>query len=215
MRKLGLVSVVALVLLTACSGIPGVYTVERSGDLSSAASGSGAPFTAQTYADEVWVSDVPAAADAAVPVADLFGKLATDPEAAQEAFGHNQGSGSPWSFMVAGEGTIERVDTTGASILLVLDQDYAPDAQVALQIGPAFIGTAIRDSLGTINFSEFVNQIDFADVATFLNDHVRNEVVAELDPATLEGATVTFVGAFSLVDPENIVITPVRLEVSP
>jgi len=215
MRKLGVVVVLAasVLLATGCSGIPGVYTVERSGDVA-VATGSDAAFDAQAYADRVWADDVPGAITGAVPIADLFGQLATDPEAAQTASGHSQGPGSPWSFLVAGEGTIAKVDTTGASVLLVLDQDYAPNAQVALQVGPAFIGTAIRDSLGSINFSEFVNQIDFADVATYLNGHVRDEVVADLDPTGLEGKTVSFVGAFSLVDPTNIIITPLTLQVA-
>jgi predicted lipoprotein len=214
MRKVAVVTVLAVAfLVSACSGIPGLYTVERSDEAAAAASAAGV-FDAVSYADTVWGTDVPPAAAAAVPITDLFAGLGKDAAGTQSAYGHNQGSGSPWSFLVSGEATIADVDTTGASTLLVLEQDYAPNAQVAIQVGPAFIGTAIRDALGTIKFSEFVNQIDFADVATALNDRVRSEVVAGLDPTTLVGKQVKFTGAFALADPSSIVITPLKLEVS-
>jgi predicted lipoprotein len=222
MRRIGFGAAVlaSALMLAACSGIPGVYTVEKVGDGTAAASAGanaadGAAFDAASLADKAWSEDVPKSAAAAVPIDTLFSGLASDSDGTSSKYGHNQGAGSPWSFMVSGEGTIASVDTSGASALLVVNQDYAPNARVSLQVGPALIGTAIRDSLGTIQFGQFVNQIDFADVATALNDKVKKGVVADLDPPTLAGKKVKFVGAFSLVDPSNVVITPVRLQVLP
>jgi len=77
-----------------------------------------------------------------------------------------------------------------------------------------FLGTAIRDAVGFIDFSQFANQIDFADVASALNDRVRADVVKGVKPASLKGRDVTFEGAFQLLDPANIVVTPVSLSVA-
>jgi predicted lipoprotein len=38
--------------------------------------------------------------------------------------------------------------------------------------------------------------------------------ISDLDPASLEGKTVTFIGAFSLDDADNVIIVPVALEVT-
>lgn len=205
----------AALLLSACSGIPGVYTVERPGDPGASSTSGPGSFDPPTYAAKVWKDDVPKAIAAAVPAATLFPQLASDPKAAQTSHGHSQGNGSPWSYVVSGEAVVASVDTSGPSALLVLDQDWAPGTTVSIQVGPAMLGTAVRDSLGTIDFSTFVNQIDFADVATELNKLVKQEVVADLDPAALTGKKVSFVGSFAYSDPKNVVITPLQLKVAP
>lgn len=215
MRLSRLIPVVAgAILLTACAGVPGVYTVERQGDAVPGATGTAGPFDPVAYADGVWTTDVPKAVAAAVPAETLFAALAQDREAAQTKYGHSQGSGSPWSFVVSGTATVAEVDSSGPSALLVLDQTWAPASAVAIQVGPAMLGTAVRDSLGTVDFSTFTNQIDFADVATELNNRVKKDVVGSFDPASAVGKKVTFVGAFSLADPTTIVITPLELKVA-
>lgn len=216
MRLSRLVAVVmGALLLSACSGVPGVYTVERPGDPKPSGSGStSGPFDPKAYADKVWSTDVPKAVAAAVPATELFAALAADKTAAQTKYGHSQGSGSPYSYIVSGTATVADVDTSGPSTLLVLDQSWAPGATVAIQVGPAMLGTGVRDALGTIDFSTFTNQIDFADVATELNNKVKADVVAGIDPAAAKGKKVEFVGAFSLTDPTSIVITPLQLKVA-
>lgn len=207
--------VVAALLLSACSGIPGVYTVERSGEPGASSTAGSGSFDAAASAARIWKDDVPAAVSGAVPAATLFPQLATDPESAQTSHGHSQGNGSPWSYVVSGEATVASVDTSGPSALLVLEQDWAPGTTVSIQVGPAMLGTAVRDSLGTVDFSTFVNQIDFADVATELNKLVKKDVIAGLDPASAKGKKVTFVGSFAYNDPKNVVITPLQLKVAP
>ena len=38
--------------------------------------------------------------------------------------------------------------------------------------------------------------------------------VQQIDPASIEGKTMSFIGAFSLDDIENIIVVPVQLEVT-
>ena len=47
------------------------------------------------------------------------------------------------------------------------------DHEVVLQIGPAINGTALRDASGLITFDDFLNQLEYQNVATELNNRVK------------------------------------------
>ena len=79
--------------------------------------------------------------------------------------------------------------------------------------GPVLIGTALRDAVGFISFSQFTNQIDYLDVATAINSLVKTDVLAKVDKAGLIGKQVAFAGAFSGIDPSNVVVIPTELSV--
>jgi predicted lipoprotein len=83
-----------------------------------------------------------------------------------------------------------------------------------MQIGPVLRGTALRDATGIVRFSDFVNQLQFADVGTELNERVLNAVLATLDKATLKGRVVIFAGvltAESNAEPPLRELIPVKL----
>ena len=80
-----------------------------------------------------------------------------------------------------------------------------------LQIGPVIRGTALRDALDFIRFTDFVNQLEFAGVATALNDHVVSAVL-QAAPDLVSGAEVSFVGAVPVSGALEIV--PVKLAVT-
>ena len=84
---------------------------------------------------------------------------------------------------------------------------------VQVQIGPAINGTALRDVTGTVSFNEFTNQLEFQGVATEFNSRVRAGVLADVDPAALEGKTVHVVGAYTRVNPALVSVVPVVFEV--
>ena len=86
------------------------------------------------------------------------------------------------------------------------------DVTVSVQVGPALPGTAIRDAVGFIEFGQFVNQVEYADAATALNNQVKAQVLEDLDPASLEGKKVQVLGAFTYLAPTVVTITPVKLE---
>lgn len=216
--RLGAVAALAAVL-TACSGVPGVYTVEKRGDSGATGlrQGGTAPFDAEAYVAGIWTAKViPTLDGAAADAGTVLAAVRNDPAAAATAYGRPSTSGGPATFVVKGSGTVLGVDTSGPQGLLRVDLapgDGTPDLGIA--IGPAFLGTAVRDSLPFIDFSQFTNQIDYADVATALNATVKKDVVGDLDPAAAKGKRVGFVGAFSLLDPTAVAVVPVSLEVSP
>ena len=97
--------------------------------------------------------------------------------------------------------------------------DVAPGdgrADALLMIGPVLRGTALRDVLDFIQFTDFTNQIQFADVANALNDHVLTTVIEHLDAATLKGRHVQVLGVAwrqsSTVDVLPFVV-PVQLSI--
>jgi predicted lipoprotein len=164
-----------------------------------------AAFAAQTYEPQV----VPEIQRSAVDLSVLLPALAQDKEAAGQQYGRRPGTG-PYNFAVRGTGVAGNV----RSGLLPVTVPGVPDGtQVYVQVGPAINGTALRDSVGFITFGQFLNQVEYADAATALNEAVKQRVLAGLDPAALSGRTVSFVGAFTALTPTTVTITPVELQV--
>ena len=77
-------------------------------------------------------------------------------------------------------------------------------------------GTALRDATGIVRFTDFINQLQFADVANEMNGRVLQTVLAGLTPSALENRIVSFAGAATLDDaaqPPIRDLIPVRLTV--
>ncbi len=166
--------------------------------------------------DGIWESKVlPTVQEQATDAATLVPAVADDPEAAGEQYGHRAGVGSPFSYLVKGSGTVTEVDADSPTAPLTVRLDGS-DTEVSISTGEVIAGTALRDGLGFVSFNEFSNQLDYADVATELNQRVRADVLDTLpaDRKELEGAKVSFSGAFSALVPGTVLIVPVTLEVA-
>lgn len=161
---------------------------------------------------------MPAIVNSAVDASALLNAMSSSMDDAKHKYGRSSG-GDTWYFNVRGEGKVLSVDNSSRSGLLeinVLPQDRHPD--VSIQIGPVVRGSALRDSTGLISFSNFVNQLDFADVATDLNNKALQTVLSSIDSKTLVGKTVSFVGSFdaeSLTQPPIKAVVPVELTAEP
>ncbi|ODS52911.1 MAG: hypothetical protein ABS36_15750 [Acidobacteria bacterium SCN 69-37] len=162
---------------------------------------SAGPVEARQLVDEMWTSRVVATieADAVGPAAFV--------EAAR--------AGGARTGAVSASGIVRSVDTTSRVGLALVDVDPVdgrPD--IAVQIGPVIRGTAVRDVLPFVRFTDFANQIEFAAVASALNDRVLSDVLADMAIEALPGRRVRVTGAAS-VDPADAdalpVVTPVRL----
>jgi predicted lipoprotein len=162
-----------------------------------------ARFGAENYQSKV----VPAIRAEAVELRVLLAALAADKEAAGAKYGHRQGTG-PYSFAVKGEGV---AGERNGSLLSVTVTGVSADTRVSLQVGPAINGTALRDAVGFISFGQFLNQVEYADAATALNNELRTTVLAGLRPAELSGRKVAFTGAFTFLTAGAVTITPVDL----
>ncbi|QLQ36731.1 DUF2291 family protein [Micromonospora robiginosa] len=199
-RWIGLAAVAVLVAAILLS------TEYRPADAPSAAQAQA--FDPARYGSETYQSKVvPAIRQNATPLPELFAALSADKEAAGRRYGHREGTG-PWSFAVTGEGVAGR--TTG-NLMLVTGTGLPTATRVSLQVGPAINGTALRDAAGFITFGQFLNQVQYADAATALNNQMRGSVLADLKPADLAGQKITFTGAFRFVTPSVVTITPIEI----
>ena len=117
--------------------------------------------------------------------------------------------------LIHGQGKVLRFDESSRSAVLLVDTPpYDGRADVAIQMGPALRGTALRDALGFIRFDDFINQLEFARVANELNQRVWNDVLAALPRRHLEGRLVSFIGASERQPDSSLpLVIPVQLKV--
>ena len=171
--------------------------------------GGAQDFDAPRYVEALWAEDIPAALEGAVPLGDLLPAIRNDPASARSRWGRSVGGSS--LALVKGSGRVVEVDTSSRIGLAEVDVDVPGGTdRVRLQIGPVLRGTSIRDALPTVSFDQFVNQIQFAEVAGALNARVEGEL-SSLEREALDGKVVRFVGAAELGEPP-LTITPLRLE---
>lgn len=149
------------------------------------------------------------------PAIEVLPAISADLAAAGTKFGRRTAAeGSPWTFVVAGSGTVKEKNTQSRAGTLVVTLDGAASpTDLVLQIGPVVRGNSIRDSLPFISFEDFENQLDFADMGKALNMAALKEIEAAT-AATTVGAKVSFTGVISLTGPsDKILLMPVALKV--
>mgnify|MGYP002625515338 CR=1 FL=1 len=200
---------ICLLSLTACK----LWTIRPLESKQQTPAASSQQFNADAYVDSIWQGKVvPTILDKAVDLSAVLTALDADVEAAKKQYGSGDAGGA-MHFIVKGAGRVSRVDSRSQNrTITVTLPNYKGKTEVAIQIGPVFRGTALRDAVGFIQFNQFVNQLQFADVSNKLNDRVTTTVVQDFDLATVQDKQVSFYGAFTLSNQSKIIITPVRLE---
>ncbi|KUP94599.1 DUF2291 family protein [Tritonibacter horizontis] len=152
---------------------------------------------------QIWEPKVlPAVAQLLAPLPDLRAALAEDVDAASAQYGYKpEGEASPWNFAVAGSGRVVETKMKSRAAKVEVDTDGDGAADVTLQLGPIIRGTALRDAMPFLSFSDFRDQIEFAKLAGGLNKmaHETIEIPTE-DPI---GQTVTFEGVYTFKDLES------------
>src|SRR5919107_510059 len=126
--------------------------------------------------------------------------LGKDAEAAGEKYGE-RGGPSPYPYPVTRAGTAGK---PVSGLMPVTVPGLPKSTRIAVQVGPAINGTALRDATGTVSFNDFVNQVEYADAATALNTEMKKDLLQGLDPASLVGKDVTVVGATAPLNPDVI-----------
>jgi predicted lipoprotein len=170
---------------------------------------------------------VPAAFDAASYVASSWPRVLREADETavdvttvlrSSGAGSNDAGAPParTAQFVRGTGVVTEVNlqSRAGHALVRIDDGVAP-ATVAIQVGPVLRGTALRDALSFVRFTDFVNQFDFAAVANALNNRALESVLGPVEVRALSGERVSFTGAVArdvraLKMPE---IVPVRLTV--
>lgn len=144
----------------------------------------------------------------AVPAAELAPALLEDPEATAAEHGVEAAGSTVYSTTFTGT-----VGEGQGGIYDVAVEGLPEGVTVRIQTGPAINGTELRDATGSYDFGQFTNQIEFQDAGAALNEEMKKQVLDPVDPAALSGSTVTVTGAFTAINPEGWLVTPVSLEV--
>lgn len=154
-------------------------------------------------AREIWQPKVlPAVAKLLTTLPDLRAALAQDVDSAGGQFGYKpEGEASAWNFAVAGTGVIVETKMNSRAAKIQVDTDADGKADVTVQLGPIIRGTALRDAMSFLSFSDFRDQIEFAKLAGGLNAMAHEGMtIPTEDPI---GQTITFEGVYTFKDVES------------
>lgn len=157
------------------------------------------------YARKIWEPQVlPAVAEHLIPIQDLRAAMARDEDAAGQAHGlRPEGEANPWNFAVSGTGVIVKAKIKSRAAKLQVDTDADGKADVTVQLGPVIRGTAVRDAMPFLIFTDFRDQIEFAKLAGGLNAMAHERLT--IPQGDVVGQTVTFEGVFTF---RNITTKP-------
>ena len=165
-------------------------------------------FSPQTYGAEQFPIIKQSVETRAVDAVELAAAIAADKKAAGEKYGVKTTTGPVIPVTLTGV-----VGERKSNYNIVAVEGLPPELTVRVQTGPALNGTDLRDATGQIEFGHFTNQIEYQDAGSAINNEVKKQVLAGVDPTQLTGKTVSVIGVFKLVNPKNWIVTPVRLEV--
>lgn len=119
-------------------------------------------------------------------------------------------TGTGKNFTVTSQGTIVDANIKSKAAYLVFQPDQVEtDYAFHLQIGPIFKGTALRDSLNCIQFSDFDNQMEWSALSNEIAQRIKTTVLDAYDMETILGKRVSFTGCFTLDSSKTLKTMPV------
>ena len=186
-------------------------------------------FDAAVYAEEEWGGIQATVRHSAVELATVLNAIQVD-EMGSVAKDDLVGVTTEYGLITPGEahvytikatGTVASVDTESSRGTLQLEVDgYGGPIQLNVYIGPRLPSgdTSVRDAVG-ISFGDFREQTEYGQVASEINNRVRDEVLEPLDFEAMVGGRVTVFGALTIrtfnlltIDLGEINIIPVAVE---
>jgi predicted lipoprotein len=210
--------VLCCALVATCTVVKLDKNQSAGGDEYSAWTKTGTAFQADKYVAAIWEKRVlPDFEKNALDVGTVLAALKANRKEAIAKYGIRKETGEVvYLFKVRGEAKVVKYDNTSRNGVIRMNiLPEGSEISATLQVGPVIVGTAIRDSLAFIRFSDIGNQLQFADLANQLNERMLKDSVANLDLPSLAGKRISFSGCFSLQEDQDvggIVVTPVTIE---
>ena len=184
--------------------------------------GQGGGFDEDAFIEDQWESEiVPFVRENAAPLQEVLSALQEDPRGALEEYGFREVEDpkNPFAVMAEGEGVVTSVNTESRAGTVEVDLLPADgEVEVILQIGPVYKGTAVRDAITFLTYGDFTNQMEWASISSAINERAGSQIFADLERQGLQGATISFAGAFSFYGSDTLeektpLIMPVILNV--
>lgn len=185
-----------LMAMLVAATLPGCKIVKTQTAAEKAAEAAKTAFNPTERVDAIWESQaLPSIEKRAGDFKQVMTLAAANPDDAGAKFGHRDKEGdSPWTYIVKFEGKVTAAETTSRAATLDVDVDGDGKADLKVQIGPVIRGSALRDSLDFLNFSEFKNQIEWAQFGKAFNEKINATVLASFPRDNLTGKTVKGTG---------------------
>lgn len=205
-----------LMAMLVAAALPGCKIVKTQTAAEKAAEAAKTAFNPADKVNAIWESQaLPSIDKRAGDFKAVMTAIAANPDDAGAKFGHRDKEGdSPWTYVVKFDGKITAAETQSRAATLDVDVDGDGKADLKVQIGPAIRGTSLRDSLDFLNFSEFKNQIEWAQFGKAFNEKVNTTVLASMVRENLTGKTIKVTGAFPLPSSGQLpLVTPATLSI--
>ena len=182
---------------------------------------TGTGLQAREYVESIWEDKlIPIYEEQAVDYVTLMTALEENRQAGIDQYGLTRQTGEPfYIFKVRGTARVMEFDDSSRNGVIRVDHEPVDGtADAVLQVGPVLRGTAIRDSVEFIRFTDIGNQLQFAELAKELNNRMRVDSIDPINLENIEGKQIMFLGAFRLdkdQELEEVVVTPLVLEIRP
>jgi len=206
-------TVIIMLMLTSCTIVP----IDPDAGPGAAGSAVLRARDVYEYLEEYWESDIyPEIQERRVQLSTIIQEAdANGWDHVGEMYGEIRGDvGASYTFITFSTAVVVETNTESRNGFIVVEIDGQNEYEIRVSIGPALSGTAIRDSLRFVDFNQFVNQVDFARLATELNSRGNQRALDNADLFELDGKTIEFTGAFVAPSGNDIIsIMPIFLEV--
>jgi len=230
------------IVVVACIGLASVlwifgFTVVPVEDLARGGKTSGwshdVGFDEVAYVDELWESKIiPTISEDAVELSTILNDMVPDLDGFMtkeelipiaEEYGLIT-IGEAHAYIVKGTGEVVSVDTESSTGIAEVSIDgYTGPIKVNLYIGPriSFDESAIRDSVGFIQFGDFREQTEYGKVGIEINKRCLEQIEHITENAdSLQGKTISFYGAFIIrtfnlviIEMKEINIVPIQIDI--
>jgi len=169
-------------------------------------------FDAKAYVENIWKSKIiPTISQDAQDITFILDELFKNKEVTEEKYGDRSGTGS-YSFMIKGKGEVTSLNTASRVGTLSIKLEKKYDSEIFITLGPVIKKDSIRDAVKFIQFNDFVNQLDFADVSRIIKTRVLNEIIGPLNLKEIVDKKINFEGAITFDRKDKIYITPTNIE---
>ena len=169
-------------------------------------------FDAKAYVANIWKTKIiPTISNEAEEITFILDELFKNKEVAEEKYGGRSGTGS-YSFMIKGTGEVTSLNTASRVGTLSIELQKKYESEIFITLGPVIKKDSIRDSVKFIQFNDFVNQLDFADVSRIIKTRVLNEIIGPLNLKEIVDKKINFEGAITFDRKDKIYVTPTKIE---
>lgn len=172
-------------------------------------------FSASDSVSDMWDDVVEDITSRAVELPTFLQEANGDLKSLADQYGkYSMGTSGAISYPVKGTGKIIEVENGKKAGYMVIElADYTGSETIKIQIGSIYKGSSTRDTLTIINFGDYTNQEEWAAISQQLHTMIHKNVITPANPADLEGKTISFVGTFTADANDELVITPISIEV--